>query len=282
MAVVGTLAVAVVAFVATGLIFPDSLPGQWLRGATIQGGQYPRFGQAVVDGSMSEWDLAADFFGEMYRNEDGGAKVESNLYLRYDCDGSTLFVLVLAAGDWPVLTEEAESWVAVENAGNKITSTSFAWIEQAYNGQSEHAKGWEASFSISEGDYSLWAHTKVFDEGIEQSSGTIGSGLGMTLDCAPAVRTSVTSFSAKKRTSDIIVRWDTTDEVNNAGFKLYHSDNNSGPWTALNQDLIPSQSPSGGSYRWIHRGIDLNATHFYRLEDVDHDGTATSHGPVSP
>ena len=38
----------------------------------------------------------------------------------------------------------------------------------------------------------------------------------------------------------IVVRWSTESEVNTAGFNVYRSDSEDGPWTKINSQLIPA------------------------------------------
>ena len=73
-------------------------------------------------------------------------------------------------------------------------------------------------------------------------------------------------------------------ELRNLGFNLYRGDAFSGPWTRLNAELIPPQNPGatfGATYEWLDADVTPGATYFYRLEDVDLNGTSTFHGPVS-
>jgi len=44
----------------------------------------PTYGVANVDGNIGEWDLANDFFANMYRAGKTDKEIESKLYLRYD------------------------------------------------------------------------------------------------------------------------------------------------------------------------------------------------------
>lgn len=80
--------------------------------------------------------------------------------------------------------------------------------------------------------------------------------------------------------------WQTASETGNAGFNLYRGTSAQGPWTPLNQSLIPSQVPAGSSggaaYEWIDAQAQPGLTYFYLLEDVDAAGVATQHEPVRP
>ena len=80
----------------------------------------------------------------------------------------------------------------------------------------------------------------------------------------------------------VIVEWTTESEVNQAGFNLYRSENPQGPYVKLNDALIPaSLDPiAGGSYVYTDTTAIGGATYYYKLEDVELDGTSTLHGPT--
>jgi hypothetical protein len=68
------------------------------------------------------------------------------------------------------------------------------------------------------------------------------------------------------------------------GFNLYRSTSVDGPYTKLNGALIPSQSPGsifGAAYTWLDQGVQMDATYYYKIEDVEAGGTRTMHGPTS-
>jgi len=75
----------------------------------------------------------------------------------------------------------------------------------------------------------------------------------------------------------IIVRWSTESEVNTAGFNVYRSGSENGPWAKLNAQLIPS-SPDplrGGSYVFTDTNVIADQTYWYELEEVELGGQAT-------
>lgn len=75
----------------------------------------------------------------------------------------------------------------------------------------------------------------------------------------------------------IIVRWSTESEVNTAGFNVYRSGNEDGPWAKLNTQLIPG-SPDplrGGSYVFTDTNVIADQTYWYELEEVELGGQAT-------
>jgi hypothetical protein len=192
----------------------------------------------------------------------------------------------MSAGNWPVLVQDNEAWVAIDSASNKVPFIDFAWVDQGYDGDGGHARGWEASFFVAPGDYVLWAHVNV-DDGGSQTVTTPRDGLGITIDCWAPTAVFLSAFAAKvAEDGSALIFWETTSEVDNLGFNLYHSNSKEGPWTKLNDALIPSQVPpgsdTGATYEWSHRDIDPKAENYYLLEDVDSHGAVTQHGPVTP
>ena len=101
----------------------------------------------------------------------------------------------------------------------------------------------------------------------------------------PPTAVELVSFEAKARRKAIVVRWETASEIDNLGFNLYRGESPDGPWTQLNDNLIPSQvppgSPIGAVYEFRDPGVLPGITYHYLLEDVDVYGAGTFHGPVA-
>ncbi len=143
-------------------------------------------GYAVVDGFYStDWDLATDFFADMYRAGDPSKQLESKLYLKYDCLSATMYVLVL---DEPgvigyIVADSATSWIAINSHTHKVVNEfagfdgvppDFAWIDKGFDGDPLHVHGYEASFPLVSGAaYTLFGHTEVWDAA-GQTSATLG------------------------------------------------------------------------------------------------------------
>lgn len=92
------------------------------------------------------------------------------------------------------------------------------------------------------------------------------------------------AFSAEARAEGILLNWETTSEINNAGFNLYRSSSANGPRSQINPALLPSQSPGstqGASYSYMDAQVNPDETYWYWLEDIELSGAATLHGPVT-
>jgi hypothetical protein len=94
---------------------------------------------------------------------------------------------------------------------------------------------------------------------------------------------SLAAFSATSREDGVLVSWETATELDNAGFNLYRSTAADGEYIKLNAALIPPRNPGGNvgaTYAWTDKEVEPGATYFYKLEDLDINGTSTFHGPV--
>ena len=82
--------------------------------------------------------------------------------------------------------------------------------------------------------------------------------------------------------SVVIVEWTTESEVDMAGFNLYRSESPDGPYVKVNTALIPGASDPllGGQYVYTDTNVMAGQTYYYKLEDVELDGTTTLHGPI--
>jgi uncharacterized repeat protein (TIGR01451 family) len=91
------------------------------------------------------------------------------------------------------------------------------------------------------------------------------------------------AFAAHPRGDDIVVTWETAMEIDNVGFHLYRARVAAGPYTRLNETLIPAQVPGstfGAVYQWMDGDVAPGVAYHYRLEDLDRSGVRTFHGPV--
>ena len=82
--------------------------------------------------------------------------------------------------------------------------------------------------------------------------------------------------------SVVVVEWTTESEVDLAGFNLYRSESPDGSYVKVNTALIPGASDPllGGRYVYTDTNVVAGHTYYYKLEDVELDGTTTLHGPI--
>ncbi|MCX5885086.1 MAG: DUF1566 domain-containing protein [Proteobacteria bacterium] len=93
----------------------------------------------------------------------------------------------------------------------------------------------------------------------------------------------LSSFTASPSDRTVILKWTTESEIDNAGFNLYRAESEEGEYVKINTSLILAEgSPTqGATYQFIDEGVKNRTTYYYKLEDIDLNGTSTMHGPVS-
>jgi hypothetical protein len=132
----------------------------------------------------------------------------------------------------------------------------------------------------------------------DDSTSTTTTIISTTTTTAPAVTTTIqpTTTTTEQPTAielsfltatpanrAIVVAWKTESEINNAGFNVYRAESKNGEYTKLNTSLISTKGSStqGASYEFIDNNVQNRKTYYYKLEDIDLNGTSTMHGPVS-
>jgi hypothetical protein len=98
----------------------------------------------------------------------------------------------------------------------------------------------------------------------------------------PGTAVNLLSFAAKGQGESVLVAWETAQEIKNAGFNLYRATKKSGPFTKLNDKLIPGLTFSvrGKAYSFADTNVTSGELYYYKLEDIDIYGVKTQHGPI--
>ncbi len=116
----------------------------------------------------------------------------------------------------------------------------------------------------------------------EVDANLLGSDFTLGHDNPTAV--TLTSFEAASQADGVLVTWETASELDNVGFNLYRAETPEGPYTKLNDTLVPPQMPDsvmGAVYTWLDEEANPLVPHYYKLEDIDVKGISTFHGPVA-
>ena len=73
---------------------------------------------------------------------------------------------------------------------------------------------------------------------------------------------------------EVVIRWTTESEVDNAGFNIYRSTTRDGPFKKVNPQLILGAGTTGErtTYMWKDATAKSDALYYYRIEDVSFDG----------
>jgi len=165
------------------------------QSAALVACQEPMSGAATVDGNYSEWNLASDFFADLYFAWNPEKGTMAHLYLRYDCSAQRMYALVLAndltAPSGPDLILETTdlvdgappAWIKIDGGtvvNNHYDPTVFRWIDQV----GDRAVGWEASFPLANGSCGIQAHSQVWAKNGSNTAGTSKTDIPMCIDCS--------------------------------------------------------------------------------------------------
>ncbi len=93
----------------------------------------------------------------------------------------------------------------------------------------------------------------------------------------------LTRFDATPQGSAVQVEWETSAEIDNAGFHLWRSKTEDREYTRITDNLIAAQGGAtfGAIYSYEDYDVIFGKTYYYKLEDIDYNGVSTFHGPVS-
>ena len=110
---------------------------------------------------------------------------------------------------------------------------------------------------------------------------TVGDG-GTILHYSNVTLITLSSFTAIPSDRQVTLEWTTESEIDNAGFNLYRSEVENGNYSKINSSLIPAKGSStqGAAYGFDDNNVQNRKTYYYKLEDIDLNGTSTMHGPV--
>lgn len=102
--------------------------------------------------------------------------------------------------------------------------------------------------------------------------------------CAPLLVV-LESFTAEQTRQGVLVRWTTTIEVDNVGFRLYRAYRERGRLdrlVLLTPHVIPARGSdlTGANYEFVDDSVRGPGVVAYYLEDIDLLGGTTSHPPV--
>jgi hypothetical protein len=156
----------------------------------------PSSGSVTVDGSSSDWSLAADHFADMTDAGNATQPVVAKLYLRYDCASETLYALVLGVdGTQFRQTRPENAYIRIDGAGKSVSGESgndgtppdFSWV----NPDGTLADGFEASTPLAPGTYTVRAHVLRPDDSSDgyQTVDNIGRADPLELACETATPT---------------------------------------------------------------------------------------------
>jgi len=95
------------------------------------------------------------------------------------------------------------------------------------------------------------------------------------------------SFKAEAANQKVILQWITAAEINNRGFIVYRSKNRYGIFNIIDSYIMNATLKGAGNsskkteYKYIDNHLENNIKYWYKVADVDLNGTQNIHGPVS-
>ncbi|MCC6545167.1 MAG: hypothetical protein IT392_11850, partial [Nitrospirae bacterium] len=94
-----------------------------------------------------------------------------------------------------------------------------------------------------------------------------------------ATLVTLTSFNAIGLADKVLLTWSTAAEVDSMGFNILRGPTMAGPFTRINSWVIRSKgSPTSGvTYNFEDTGVENGVTYFYKLENVDINGSISTH-----
>jgi hypothetical protein len=112
---------------------------------------------------------------------------------------------------------------------------------------------------------------------------TTTTSISSTTTTVPPTVVELSSFTATPSNRAVILEWQTASEIDTTGFNLYRAAAEDGAYTKINAALIPAKGSSteGAAYEFVDKDVKNRKTYWYKLEDVDLNGTSTMHGPIT-
>jgi hypothetical protein len=94
----------------------------------------------------------------------------------------------------------------------------------------------------------------------------------------PPTNIELSVLDAVPSDKQVVLKWKTETETENAGFNVWRADN----FVKVNNAVIPAlgSSTEGSDYDFVDQWVLNGKRYFYLLEDIDTNGISTFHGPV--
>lgn len=125
------------------------------------------------------------------------------------------------------------------------------------------------------------ANTSPWNSSDISANGTYGDPSDITL---PVTLSSLVAIAGNTK---VTLKWSTQSEVNNAGFEVYRSLDENGPYAMISTyESLASLVGAGNSnetqtYQYEDLYVVNGTTYWYKIADVDFNGVRAFHGPLS-
>ena len=127
---------------------------------------------------------------------------------------------------------------------------------------------------LSDADARLSRMQEATFYGHERDVGSPGQSVGSVLPV------SLSKFRPErlKDTGQVVIRWITESELNNAGFNILRSEKRDGEFTKVNTKLIAGHGTTSERHAYTHTDTSAkpNVVYYYQIQDVSLDGEVTT------
>jgi hypothetical protein len=85
---------------------------------------------------------------------------------------------------------------------------------------------------------------------------------------------SLSYFRPTLENGEVVIRWTTESELDNAGFNILRSDSRNGEFKQVNSELVQGAGTTGerNTYKWVDETAKLGVVYYYQIEDVSFAG----------
>ena len=89
---------------------------------------------------------------------------------------------------------------------------------------------------------------------------------------------SLSSFRPTLENGEVVIRWTTASELDNAGFNILRSESRDGEYKQVNAELIQGKGTTGerSTYKWTDATAKPGVVYYYQIEDVSFAGERTA------
>ena len=159
--------------------------------------------------------------------------------------------------------------VAEDNSRISISRRYGAWSAPMVTATGEDMQGW----ILTDADKRYAGLIRITYYGRTDDNATPGYTIGAALPV------SLSKFRPERlATGEIVVRWITESELNNAGFNILRSETRDGQFTKLNAQLIAGKGTTSErhAYEFVDKTAKPNVVYYYQIQDVSFDGNVTT------
>jgi len=102
------------------------------------------------------------------------------------------------------------------------------------------------------------------------------------VDAITVLAVDLLTFKATHYGSRVVVKWETSSEINNAGFHIWRCRTETGLYTRITGTMIPAEGGPhwGAVYTYADSAVAPEDSYYYKLESLDMAGLNTFHGPI--